>query len=247
MKNILESKYFSLSGALVVFRREFMNYFNTPIGYIFLGIFSILMNFLFFQINRYWETGRNMRGFFDMLRITYIFFIPAITMRLWAEEKRSGTVELIFTLPLRDLEIIIGKYLSALAFLGIALLSTMFLVVTTTYSANPDMMTTIGAYIGAFFMGSAYIALGLLISWLTTDQIVAFIVSVASFFFLFFMSYQPILQVMGPFKEIVAYLSISWHYDSLARGLFDTRDLLYFVLFSALCIYLNKRSIDNRR
>lgn len=230
-----------------VFRREFANYFNTPIGYIFLAVFIILMNFLFFYIIRFWDTGRSIRGFFDWLRIAYLFFIPAITMRLWAEEKKSGTVELLFTLPIRDEEAILGKFFSAAAFLGVALAATLFLPVTVWIAADPDWMVIIGGYLGAFLLGASYISLGLYISWLTHDQIVAFMLTMAACFFLFLLGYEPVLQFFGPLKEILAFFSVSWHFDSIYRGLLDTRDIIYFLSFIFLFLYLNKRSIENRR
>ncbi|MCB1145480.1 MAG: ABC transporter permease subunit [Leptospiraceae bacterium] len=236
-----------LNNVVTVFKREFNYYFNTPIGYIFLITFSILLNFLFFYIARFWETGRSIRGFFDLLRIVYMFFIPAITMRLWSEEKKSGTVELLFTLPLSHAEVILGKFLSALSFLGVALVSTMFIPFTVWYSASPDWMIIFGGYFGAFLLGAAYIALGIYISWLNRDQISAFMVSLIVFIFLFLLGYQPVLQFLGPFKEIAAFLSVSWHYDSLARGLLDTRDILFFTMVSALFLYLNLRSIKMAR
>lgn len=242
-----ENNTFSFKNARTVFNRELANYFNTPIGYIFLGIFVILMNFLVFFIANYWERGRQVYDFFDFLRITYLFFIPAITMRLWAEEKKSGTIELLFTLPLTETEIIIGKFLSALAFLGIALATTIFLPVTGWYAASPDLMMVIGGYLGAMLMGAAYIALGLYISWLTRDQIVAFLATMAATFFLFLLGYPPVLQFLGPFKELLGFLSVSWHFDSLFRGLLDTRDFVYFASFIALFLYLNKRSIAKHR
>lgn len=238
---------FQKSNFKAIFNREFNHYFNTPIGYIFLITFVLLINFLFFYISRFWETGRNIRGFFDLLRIVYLFFIPAITMRLWSEEKRSGTVELLFTMPLRTQEIILGKFFSALGFLSIGLFSTIMVPFTVWFSGSPDWMIIIGGYIGAFLLGAAYIAIGIFISWLTNDQISAFMISFLVFLFFFLLGYPYVLQFMGPFKEIAAFLSVSWHYDSLVRGLLDTRDILFFAMVVALFLYLNWRSIQVRR
>lgn len=240
-------KEIQLPNIKAIFNREFNYYFNTPIGYIFLVTFIILTNFLFFYIARFWETGRSIRGFFDLLRIVYLFFIPAITMRLWSEEKKSGTVELLFTMPLRAEEIILGKFLSALAFLATGLAATIFVPFTVWFSSSPDWMIIIGGYLGALFLGAAYISIGTFISWLTNDQISAFMISLLVFLFLFLLGYQPVLQFLGPLKEMAAFLSVSWHYDSLARGLLDTRDILFFTMVCALFLYLNWRSIQARR
>ncbi len=248
MKDQQQVIFFSWSNTRVIFRREFRNYFNTPIGYVSLLIFVLILNFLLFSISRFWEAGQaTMDSLFTMLRMTYIFFVPAITMRLWAEEKRSGTVELLFTLPIRNIETIIGKYLSALSFLAIGLSTTFFFPLMLGVLAGPDWSLVIGGYLGAFFLGASYIAMGLYISWLTQDQIVAFLTTLSACFILFMMGYQPFLQLFGSFSPILAFLSASWHFDSLARGLFDSRDLLYFLSFAGLFLYLNKRSIENRR
>ena len=231
-----------------VLNREFWNYFNTPIGYVSLFIFSVVLNFLFFNMAKFWDGGRaTLDSFFGMIRITYIFFIPAITMRLWAEEKRSGTIEVLFTLPMKVSEMIIGKYLSAVFFLVIALASTFLLPITLQVLSTPDWSLIIGGYQGSLWLGMSYIAMGLYISWLTQDQIVAFLITFVACFIFFIMGYPPFLQLMGDLSPIFAFLSASWHFDSLSRGLLDSRDLLYFILFIFLFLYLNYRSIENRR
>ncbi|MBS0617051.1 MAG: ABC transporter permease subunit [Spirochaetes bacterium] len=245
--DILKKIDLDWSNVKTIFRREFANYFNTPIGYIFLGIFAILVNFLFFFITRFWDRGYSLQGLFDMLKLIYLAFIPVITMRLWAEERRSGTIELLLTLPYSELELILGKYFSALCFLGIALLTTLTLPLIAFIVASPDVMVLIGSYLGAWLSGSAYIALGLYISWLTRDQITAFLLSFLACLFIYLLGYQPVLQFFGPFKELLGFLSVSWHADSLASGLLDSRDLLYYIAFAALFLYLNKISIENFR
>ena len=231
-----------------ILKREFLNYFNTPIGYVSLFIFSLILNFLFFNLSKFWDGGRaTLDGFFSMLRITYIFFIPAITMRLWSEEKKSGTVEVLFTLPIKTFEIILGKYLSASLFLFVALGTTLLLPFTLGILSEPDLFLIVGGYKGAFLLGMAYIAMGLYISWLTQDQIIAFLITLVICFLFFIMGYPPFLQLMGDLSPIFAFLSVSWHFDSLSRGLLDSRDILYFALFILLFLYLNYRSIENRR
>lgn len=237
-----------VSGITAIFLREFLNYFNTPIGYIFLGVFVLLTNFLFFFINNFWSIGiASMDSFFNWIRITYIFFIPAITMRLWSEEKKSGTIEVLFTLPVNDTSAILAKFLSAVAFLAVSLAATIMVPLTLIYAADPDLVLILGGYFGSLLLGASYIALGLYISWLTSDQIVSFLASLIACLFLFLLGYQPVLQFFGPFKSILAYLSVSWHFDSLSKGLLDTRDLIYFASFIFLFLYLNKRGIEKWR
>ena len=248
MSTNTEHREFSYRNVQTIFKREFQNYFNTAIGYVALFIFSLVLNFLFFNIRRFWEAGQSSTdALFSMMRITFIFFIPAITMRLWAEEKKSGTIELLFTLPMRDNEIIAGKFISAVSFLLIGLATTLLFPLTLEILSEPDWALIIGGYLGAFLLGSSYIALGLYISWLTQDQIIAFLATLSICFILFIMGYQPFLQLLGPLSPMFAFLSASWHFDALSKGLFDTRDILYFLTLIWLFLYLNKRSIQNRR
>ncbi len=230
-----------------IFRRELANYFNTPIGYIFLGIFVILVNFFLFFVAQFFNRSGSLQGMFDWLKGIYIIFIPLVTMRLWAEEHRSGTIELLLTLPMSEMDLILGKYLSALVFLAIALATTVVLPVLAFYAGSPDFMVLLGSYLGAFLSGSAYLAIGLYISWLTRDQIIAYLLTFLACALIWLLGWQPVLQFFGPFKELLGFLSVSWHSDSLAAGLLDTRDLLYYISFSALFIYLNKISIQNFR
>lgn len=231
-----------------IYTREVNNYFNTPIGYVFLLIFSLFINFLFLYLPNFFDVNSaSMENFFSWMRIVYMFLIPAITMRLWSEEKKSGTIEVLFTLPYQTIETILGKYLSALSFLGFALSSTIFIPISLGTISSPDWMLIIGGYIGLILLGAAYIALGLLISWFTQDQIIAFLVTIAVCFLFFIMGYPPFLQFMGVLSPVMAFASASWHYDSLARGMLDSRDIVYFVSFILLLLYANYYSIENKK
>ncbi len=244
---------FNIRNALVITRREVNNYFNTPIGYIFLAIFVFFVNLLVFL--RFWETGRDLRLLFESFNIPFLIFIPAITMRLWAEEKKAGTTELLFTLPLSLVEIMVGKYLSALLMLALSLSLTLPIVVIGIFTSSPDYMVLLGGYLGAFLMGAAYIALGQYISWLFQEQIVAFLVTALVFFLLYATSLLVtmlfnitfVATMFGWLKNLLAFISLSWHYESLSRGIFDSRDILFFLMFSALFLFLNWRSIENSR
>ncbi|MES0490957.1 MAG: ABC transporter permease subunit [Leptospirales bacterium] len=243
-----QTKEVSWSKIKNIYSREFENYFNTTIGYVFLGIFSLSINFMFFFPGKFWEMNMaTMDTFFSWLRILFLFFIPAVTMRLWAEEKKSGTVEILFTLPYSTWELILGKYFSALSFIAIALVTTLFIPFSIEMIGEPDWMLIIGGYLGVFLLAATYTALGLFISWLTQDQIVAFLFASALFFLLFIMGYADFLKLIKPFSAIVAYMSVSWHFESISRGIFDLRDIIYFISFSTLFLYLNYRSIEKRR
>lgn len=240
---------FSFSGIFVVFQKEFASYFNTPIGYIFLSVFVAFMTFCFFSLGLFWGQGvASMDSFFQFIRISYIFFVAAITMRLWSEEKKSGTIEVLLTFSFRDSEVIIGKFLSAVVFLALGLLGTFFIPFTIMLFGEPDLSLIIGGYVGALLLGAAYISLGLWISWLTKDQIVSFMVSLVVFFILFVMGYPPFLRIVGstmtPFFE---FLSTSSHFDALSKGILDIRDIIYFISFTSLMLFLNYRSIQKSR
>ena len=244
----MNQQQISWSKIRTIYSREFENYFNTTIGYVFLGIFSLFINFLFFFPGKFWEMNMaTMDGFFSWVRIIFLFFIPAVTMRLWAEEKKTGTVEILFTLPYSTWETILGKYLSALSFIAIALITTLFIPFSIEMIGEPDWMLIIGGYLGLFLLAATYTALGLFISWLTQDQIVAFLFGGALFFLLFIMGFPDFLKLLGPLSHIVAYLSVSWHFESISRGIFDLRDIIYFLSIIMLFLYLNYRSIEKRR
>ena len=168
--------------------------------------------------------------------------------------RHPQTFELLYPLRGRflvlhfnEVELILGQYLSALLFLGLSLATTLFLPLLAFYVGAPDFMVLLGSYLGAWLSGSAYIAMGLYISWLTRDQITAFLLSFLACLFVYLLGYQPGLQFFGPMKELLGFLSVSWHSDSLSAGLLDTRDLLYYLSFSALFLYLNKVSIQKFR
>ncbi|MDH4200266.1 MAG: gliding motility ABC transporter [Spirochaetia bacterium] len=238
----------SWSNIRTIYNREINNYFNTPIGYVFLIIFSLFINFLFLYLPNFWDVNSaSMENFFSWMRIVYMFLIPAITMRLWAEEKKTGTIEVIFTMPYQTAETILGKYLSALSFLGFALCSTIFIPISIGTISSPDWMLIIGGYLGLTLLGAAYIAMGLFISWFTQDQIIAFLITIAACFLFFIMGYPSFLQLMGILGPLMAYASVSWHYDSLARGMFDTRDIFYFLTFIGIFMYMNYFAIENKK
>lgn len=235
-----------------VFLKELKSYFNNTIAYIFLIVFNLFSAFLFFYMPNFWEIGAaSMQQLFHILKFTYLFFIPAITMRLWAEEKQMGSIETLFTLPLADNEIIAGKFLAALAFLAVALLSTFMLPLSLMLIAKPDIGLLFSGYLAAFIFGAAFIALGMYLSWKSNDQISAFLLTFLVGFVFVMLGYPPILNLsflswLGGFKTLLASLSLSWHFDSLARGMLDSRDWIYFFSFIFLFLYLNKKDMQKQ-
>ncbi len=238
----------SFENIKTIYKREFLNYFNTPIGYVSIGIFILIVFFLLFSFAKFFDINTaSFDSFFQMMRITFLVFVPSISMRLWAEEKKTGTIELLFTLPVKLSEVILGKYLAAVSFLGVALILTLFFPITLFVLSKPDIGLLLTGYLAIFLLGSSFIAMGIYISWLTKDQIVAFLITLLACLVIFFMAYPPVLQYFGSFAPFIAFLSVSWHFDSFSLGLLDSRNFLFFISFIVLFLYLNYLSIETRR
>ena len=234
-----------------VFRREFGAYFNTPIGYVFMAFFLLVTKALF--VSTIFTNGSaDMRGYFGLMPIFFLFFIPAISMRLWSEERKLGTLEWLLTLPLNAWQAVIGKYLAGLAFIAVFLLLTIDIPLFMHAYGNPDIGPIIGGYLGTMVLGMVYLAIGAFASSLTADQIVAFVVAVAISFIFFLMGYPPVLEWM---KDVlgsgvtskVQLLGIEYHFESICRGVVDTRDVLYALSMSGVFLFLNYLIVDHRR
>jgi ABC-2 type transport system permease protein len=228
-----------------IMRREFKAYFNSPVAYFVIAIFLVMVGILFF-IPFFSQDRVSMRDFFGLIPFLLIFFGPAITMRLISEERRSGTIELLITMPVRDMDVILGKFFAAVLLFVVALALTLPYAITISMFGNIDWGPVIGGYIGLVFLGSAYLALGLLASSWTENQIVAFVISLfLSMFFLMvdrFMAFLP--NVAAP---VVEYLSFSAHFRNASRGMLDSRDLVFFLSFMLIALFLSFRSLEARR
>ncbi|MFH1029890.1 MAG: ABC transporter permease subunit [bacterium] len=231
---------------ITIFKKELASYFNSPIAYIFLAVFLIISNWLFFQ-NFYIIGQANMRNYFILLPWIFLFLTPAITMRIWAEEKKAGTLELLLTLPVKDWEVVAAKFLSALAFLTFALLLSFTIPFTIARLGNMDWGPVFGGYIGAILMGGAYLSLGLFISSLTKNQIIAFLIGVVCCFGIFIIGADFVLQKMsGSITPLLQFLGIGSHFNNIGKGIIDSRDLIYYTSFIFLFLYLNIKSIESR-
>ncbi|MDP3975897.1 MAG: ABC transporter permease subunit [bacterium] len=228
-------------------KKELRAYFNSPLAYIFINVFLVIMSWLFFQ--SYFQEGQaDMRAFFGLIPWVFLFFIPAITMRLWAEEKKLGTVEFLLTLPVKDHEAVLGKFLASLLLLAIVLLLSWSLPILVAYTGPVDWGVIVASYVGALFLGAAYLALGIWLSAFTDNQIIAFIVTVVACFFFFMISQTFVLQsIPAVFTPFFRFLGLSSHFDSIMRGVFDSRDLIYYLSFIGFFLFLNVRSIMGRR
>jgi ABC-2 type transport system permease protein len=229
-----------------LFKKELMSYFNSPIAYIFIGVFLVVGNWLFFK-NFFLFGQANLRPYFDLLPWIFLFMSPAVTMRLWAEEKKSGTIEFLLTLPVTDWQVVIAKFLGALTFMAVALALTFTLPLTVAGLGNIDWGPVIGGYIGSIFLAGAYLALGLFISSLTKNQIIAFILAMMASFVAFMIGADFVLfgapQFLVPIME---FLGLGSHFYNISKGIIDSRDIIYYSSFIFLFLWLNTRVIESR-
>ena len=230
-------------GAL--FRRELRSYFATPVAYVFIVIFLILMGMFTFYLGRFYEQGQaDLRAFFNFHPWLYLFLVPAIAMRLWAEERKTGSIELLMTLPITPWQAVLGKYLAAWAFTGIALALTFPIWITVNYLGDPDNGAIFAGYIGSLLMAGGFLAIGACLSALTTNQVIAFVLSVVICFG-FLLSGLPLVmavfQAWAPqfLVDTVASLSFLTHFANISRGVIDFRDLVYFGLVIGTFLYAN--------
>jgi len=230
-----------------IFKKELSHYFNSPIAYIFMGVFLTVSSWLFFQ-NFFITNQASMRSFFFYLPWIFLFLTPAITMRLISEEKAAGTIELLLTLPVRDWEVVLGKFLSALAFLALTLvLSFPVPVIVAWLGAGVDFGPIIGGYLGSILIGAAFLSLGLFISTLSKNQIISFVLALVVTFFIFIMGVDfVLLSLPGFLAKIVSFLSLGSHYENIIKGVIDSRDLVYYFSFIYLFLYLSEKSLASR-
>ena len=235
-----------------IFRREFSGYFSTPIAYVFIVIF-LFMNgvFTFFMGDLYARGQADLEPFFTWHPWLYLFLVPALSMRLWAEERRSGTVELLMTLPVTVWQVVLAKYLAAWAFTGIALALTFPVWITVNYLGDPDNGVVLAAYIGSFLMAGAYLAVGSCISSLTKNQVIAFVVT-AVVCFLFTVTGLPMVtnlfSAWAPqiIVETISSLSFVSNFQDLSRGAVDLRNLVYFLSLIVFWLFLNTIAVGSR-
>ncbi len=242
-----------MSSLWAIFKREFAAYFATPLAYVFIVIFLFTMGAFTFYIGRFYENGiADLSVFFDYHPWLYLFFVPAISMRLWAEERRTGTMELLLTLPVPLWATVLGKFLAAWAFTGVALALTFPIWVTVNYLGNPDNGVILASYIGSFLMAGGYLAIGACISATTHNQVIAFVVSVVVCF-LFTISGAPLVldffRAWAPYPLVNTVSSFSFltHFQAIANGVIDLRDLIFFFSLMALFLAANVVIVDQKR
>jgi len=239
-------------GALIVARRELAGYFATPVAYVFIVIFLMMAGALTFTLGGFFARGQAELGpFFTFVPWLFLFLVPALTMRLWAEERRLGTIELLLTLPLPQWQAVVGKFLAAWAFCAIALALTFPLVLTVNYLGNPDNGVILAGYAGCLLVAGAFLAVGAAMSAMTKNQVVAFVLAVAVCF-VFAAAGSPVVteflsQRMPVLAEIARAVSITERFNSLTRGVIALRDVVFFASFMGFFLFVNAVVIDHRK
>ena len=234
-----------MGAVLTLVRKELSHYFATPVAYVFLVIFLILaMTFTFYFGGFYERREADLLPFFQFHPWLYLFLISAVSMRLWAEELQSGSIELLMTLPISLTQAVLGKFLAAWIFIGVALILTFPIWVTVNYLGEPDNGIVISAYLGSFLMAGAFLAIGSCMSASTKNQVVAFILSVLVCFFFLMSGFPLVLEAFRgwlpqPFMDIIASLSFLTHFTALSKGVVHLRDVVYFVAMIWLWLYLS--------
>ena len=225
-----------MSPTQAVFRRELASYFATPVAYVFIVIYLVLAGAFTFYLGGFYERGQaDLQPFFSFHPWLYLFLVPAVSMRLWSEERKSGTVELLLTLPITLWQAVAGKFLAAWAFLCIALLLTFPIWITVNYLGDPDNGVIVASYLGSALMAGAFLAVGACLSATTRNQVIAFILTVVVCFVLLLAGFPLVLEFIGAIfpqgvVDAIAGLSFLTHFGAIAKGVLDLRDVLYFLL-----------------
>ncbi|MFC0389005.1 ABC transporter permease [Muricoccus vinaceus] len=241
-----------MGGTLTVARRELASYFATPVAYVFIVIFLVMSGALTFTLGGFFaRSTADLQPFFAFVPWLFLFLVPAITMRLWAEERRLGTIELLLTLPIAQWQAVLGKFLAAWAFCAIALALTFPLVITVNLLGDPDNGVIAAGYLGCLMVAGAYLAVGAAISALTKNQVIAFVLAVAVCF-LFAATGSPVVTEFlsrntPALAEIARGLSVTDRLAAFSRGVISLRDIIFFASFIGVWLFANAIAVDLRK
>jgi ABC-2 type transport system permease protein len=237
----------------ILFRREFSSFFATPVAYVFIGIFLVLSGVFTFFVGGFYERGQaDLLPFFNFHPWLYLFLVPAIAMRSWSEERKSGTIELLMTLPISTWQAMLAKHLAAWGVLGLSLLLTFPLWLTVNYLGNPDNGIIVAAYFGSWLMAGAFLSIGMCMSAMTKNQVIAFILSLVVCF-VFVVSGSNI--VLDAFKswapsiviDVVASFSFLTHFEAMAKGVIALNDVMYFLLVTICWLFAGLVIIEQKK
>jgi ABC-2 type transport system permease protein len=219
-------------------KRELAAYFTSPVAYVFIVIFLLLNGFFTFMVSRFFESGQASlaSSFFMWHPWFYLFLVPAVGMRLWADERRVGTLELLLTMPIAPWEAIVGKFIASWLFLGLALALTFPVVITVNYLGSPDNGVIFAAYMGSWLMAGAYLAVSCITSAMTRSQVVSFIVAVVACLFLILAGFPPVINLLHNIGhhwtwlvDTVTSFSVITHFEGFQKGVLDSRDIIFFL------------------
>jgi ABC-2 type transport system permease protein len=236
-----------------IMKRELGGYFTSPIAYVFLVIFLLLTGFFTFTVGNFFERGEaSLVSFFTWHPWLYLFLVPAVGMRLWSEERRLGTLELLLTMPITAWQAIVAKFLASWLFLGLALALTFPVVITVNWLGDPDNGVIFAGYVGSLLLAGAYLAISCMTSAMTRNQVISFILSVMICLFLILAGYTPVTDLLTRFAspvvvQTIAAFSVMTHFESFQRGVIDTRDVVYFASVIGFALFTTGVIIRNQR
>ena len=236
-----------------IVKRELGGYFTSPIAYVFLVIFLLLTGFFTFTVGNFFERGEaSLVSFFTWHPWLFLFLVPAAGMRLWSEERRLGTMELLLTMPITTWQAIVGKFLASWAFLALALLLTFPVVITVNHLGDPDNGVIVAGYFGSLLLAGAYLAVSCMTSALTRNQVISFIVSVVICLFLILAGYTPVTDLITKWAnpvvvEVIAAFSVMTHFEGFQSGVLDVRDVLFFISVIGFALFTTGVIIRNQR
>ena len=239
-----------MKGLKAIFKRELGSYFDTPVAYVFIVIFLVLNGIFTFYVGGFFERGQaDLAPFFEFHPWLYMFLIPAVSMRLWSEERKSGTLELILTLPVSLTASVVGKFLAAWVFTGLALLGTIPIWVTVNYLGDPDNTVIAISYIGSLLMAGGFLSIGSCVSALTKNQVIAFVVSFIICLAFNLSGFPMVLDVFNAWApqfvvEVIGSFSFLTHFDSIQKGVIDIRDLIFFESLIGFWLFANVLAIE---
>lgn len=242
-----------MSQIITICKRELGNYFGTPVATVFIVIFLAMTGVFTFYLGGFYERGQaDLRTFFMYHPWLYLFLIPALSMRLWSEERKSGTIELLMTLPVSTTDAVLGKFIAAWCFTSLSLALTFPMWITVNYLGDPDNAVIFASYIGSLLMAGSFIAVGSCISAITKNQVIAFVVAVVVCFLFILSGFPLVLNFFigwapQAIVNAIASLSFLTHFDSIARGVIDLRDVIYFVSVIAFWLYANVVIIEMKK
>jgi ABC-2 type transport system permease protein len=237
----------------IVIKRELTSYLATPLAYIFTVIFLVLNGVFTFYLGNFYERGQaDLFSFFSFHPWLYLFLVPALAMRLWSEERKTGTIELIMTLPIPMRDLIVGKFLASWLFIGCALALTFPIWITVNYLGQPDNGVILASYLGSWLMAGGFLAIGCCLSATTNNQVIAFILSVVVCFIFIVSGFPMVLDVFQSWApawviDTVSSFSFLTHFNAISRGVLDLRDVFYFLLVIAVWLVATAIVIDMKK